>query len=108
MMQVTYILMPDVAGKFLTKTASLAEFARDAQGIFVRKVIPPLDILNLALLSGATGREADWDAFSIGPEEYAELVSALAGEPPTGYRVDAPPPEVVTHKQWVDWVLGRY
>ena len=107
-MQLTYILMPDVAGKFVTKTASLAEFARDAQGVFVRKVIPPLAILNCALLAGGTGREADWDAFSISPEDYAELVSELAGEPPLGYRVDVSPPEVVTHDQWVDWVRGRY
>ena len=108
MRNVTYELLPDVAGKFVTKTASLAEFALEIRGIFVRKVIPPLRVLNHALLQGYTMREANWEPFEISDAEYDELLAELAGEPPLGYRVDEPPDYIVNHDQWVEWACARY
>ena len=105
---VTYTLMPDVAGKFLTKTTSLEEFARDAHGIFVRKMIPPLPILNAALRAGVTAREADWDPFEIDADQYDALIATIVGEPPLGFRLTKPPLDVTTHRAWIEWVNWLY
>jgi hypothetical protein len=101
---VTYTLLPDIAGKFLSKEAPLSEFARDVRWVFYRKTIPPLHLLNEALAHGASPREAEWQPFEIPESEYLELLEAIVGEPPAGYRYIQPPTDVRTHRDWLHWV----
>jgi hypothetical protein len=99
-----YTLLPDVAGSFLAKEASLASFAHDLRDIFIHKNIPPLKILNEALSAGYSPREAEWEPFTIDRPEYDELVKDLLSKPTERYKQVAPPEEIKTFEQWANWL----
>lgn len=107
MRRIKYTLMPDVAGAFVTKEAPLSEFARDVRWVFYRKNIPPLSVLNAALAHGWSPREAEWEPFSLHEIEFQELLDAIAGEPPLGFRFLQPPPNIQTHEAWLHWIEAQ-
>jgi hypothetical protein len=107
MRNVTYTLSPDVAGTFLKKTAPLDTFARDIRWVFLYKRIPPLKILNQALLHGASPREAEWAPFEIDSSEYAELVEALCRIESERFQMTAPPDSIQTFFDWSAWVQSQ-
>ena len=104
MKKIKYELLPDVAGQRLAKEGNLPEFARDTKWIFRHKNIPPLKILNDALLKGYTPREAEWEPFQISNAEYAELNAALLANPSERYKQSKPPKEIETYGQWERWL----
>ncbi len=107
MRQISYTLLPDVAGSFVERKASLDDFARDLHWVLVYKRIPPFDILNQAFVSGESPREAEWEPFHITQLEYELLVEALCKNEAERYQVAASPEHITTFSAWSAWVSNQ-
>ena len=103
MRQVSYTVLPDLAGRFDDRAKPLTEFVHEV-GIALHRQIPPFNVMNALLKRGASPRVAEWAPFEISLEEYDEVVAHLTSDPADRYLRLEPDVPVHTPEQWWAWL----
>ncbi len=105
MKTVQYTIGPQMGQpKPYNTSGSLTVFLSECIGVIENKLIPPFQILNQILKSGADlNRNCQWQPFELDEQDYRELVLDLLISPASCYEQVTPADWVSTPKDWYYW-----